>query len=166
MHTDAWHLWHARRVLIAAAMLACAAAHGGAGRGADRPFDASADPRAQIDALVADPAGGKRILLVFGGNWCGDSRSLARRMRTPDLAALLEREFRVLYVDVGRFNRNLDVAERYGNPVDKGIPSVVLLAPDGSLLYTDHGSFSSAGRMSDPAITGFFERLAADHPAP
>jgi hypothetical protein len=34
------------------------------------------------------------------------------------------------------------------------------------LLYTDHGSLSSAGRMSDPDLIAFFERLAAEHPAP
>jgi thioredoxin 1 len=164
MHTDPCFLLLSRRALLALALIGCAAfAHA---RDEDRPYDAKADAQAQIDALVADRSSGKRILLTFGGNWCADSRSLEKRFHTPELAALLEREFRVLHVDVGMFHRNIDVAERYGNPIDKGIPSVVLLAPDGSVLYTDHGSLSSAGRMSNPAIETFFERLAADHPAP
>ena len=131
-----------------------------------RPYDREADPRAQIAALLEDRSSGKRILLTFGANWCSDSRSLARRYRTPELAAVLEREFRTLHVDVGRSQRNRDIVEQYGNPTDMGIPSVVLLAPDGTLLYTDHGSLSSAGRMSDPELIAFFERLAAGYPVP
>ena len=82
------------------------------------------------------------------------------------LLARFKREFRTLHVDVGRSRRNRDIVEKYGNPIDMGIPSVVLLAPDGTLLYTDHGSLSSAGRMSDPELIAFFERLAAGYPVP
>lgn len=154
-----------RRALLAAVMLCCAALARAGIDDPDRPYAARADARAGIESLLADRASGKRILLVFGGNWCSDSRSLARRFQVPALAGLLAREFRVLHVDVGMFHRNLDIAEQYGNPIDKGIPSVALLAPDGSLLHADHGSLASAARMSDPDILAFFERLAADHPA-
>lgn len=167
MHPDTRKLCLRSRVLLPSLLWCLLCACAGAGAREDfRPYDSKADVAAQIEALVADRAAGKRILLTFGGNWCADSRSLEKRYRTPELAALLEREFRVLHVDVGTFHRNLDIAERYGNPIDKGIPSVVLLAPDGTLLYTDHGSLSSAGRMSDPELIAFFERLAAEHPAP
>jgi len=168
MHTATPRLAACGRALLLLSLLACAPGVR-AGGGADkdfRPYDSKADVAAQIEALVADRAAGTRILLTFGGNWCADSRSLERRYRTPALAALLAREFRVLHVDVGHFQRNRDIVERYGNPVDKGIPSVVLLAPDGSVLYTDHGSLSSVGRMSDPDVVAFFERLAARYPAP
>ena len=166
MHADTARLFACSRVLLMSSLL-CGALYARAGaENGLRPYDSKADAQAQIEALVADRSSGKRILLTFGGNWCPDSRSLERRYRTPELAAVLEREFRVLHVDVGRFRRNLDIARRYGNPIDKGIPSVVLLAPDGSVLYTDHGSLSSAGRMSDPDLIAFFERLAAAYPAP
>ena len=168
MHPDTRSLLVCSRVLLLVSLVGCAlSARAGTGAKDDfRPYDRKADAAAQIEALMADGAAGKRILLTFGSNWCSDSRSLERRYRTPELGALLGREFRVLHVDVGRFRRNLDVVERYGNPIDKGIPSVVLLAPDGQVLYTDHGSLSSAGRMSDPDLVAFFERLAAEHAAP
>ena len=168
MHPDTKGLFACGRVALLVALLCCAL-FARAGSGADddfRPYDREADAKSQIAALLADRSSGKRILLTFGGNWCSDSRSLERRYRTPELAALLEREFRALHVDVGRSRRNRDIVEKYGNPIDKGIPSVVLIAPDGTLLYTDHGSLSSAGRMSDPDLIAFFERLAAEYPAP
>ena len=169
MHPATSKLFLRSRVLLLSVLCCVLCACAGAGSGAHddlRPYDSKADAAAQIEALVADPGAGTRILLTFGGNWCADSRSLEKRYRTPELAALLKREFRMLHVDVGTFNRNLDIVERYGNPIDKGIPSVVLLAPDGSVLYTDHGSLSSAQYMGDPELIAFFERLAADHPAP
>jgi thioredoxin 1 len=168
MHPDTRNLLGCSRFVLLVSLLCCALfARAGSGAGDDfRPYDRNADARAQIEALFSDRASGKRILLTFGANWCPDSRSLERRYRTPELAALLEREFRVLHVDVGMRHRNLDIVEKYGNPIDKGIPSVVLLAPDGKVLYTDHGSLSSAGHMSDPDVIAFFERLAAAYPAP
>jgi hypothetical protein len=168
MHTDTRNLLACSRVVLLVSLFCCAL-FARAGSGAEdnfRPYDRGADAKAQIEALLADRSSGKRILLTFGGNWCPDSRSLERRYRTPELAAVLEREFRALHVDVGMSHRNLDIVRKYGNPIDKGIPSVVLLAPDGTLLYTDHGSLSSAGRMSDPDVIAFFERLAAEYPAP
>ena len=83
-----------------------------------------------------------------------------------------EREFLVLYIDVGMFHHNLDIIARYGNPIDEGIPSVVLLDPAGNTLFVSHGGLSSADSMSDAAIMVFFDQRtdffrrhvgAADH---
>ena len=127
-----------------------------------RPYDETADASAAIAAALADNPAGKRILLTFGGNWCSDSRALESRYQDPALAALLEREFQVVHIDVGMSHRNLDIAARYDNPIDKGIPSVVLLDPAGRTLFVNHGRLSSADRMSNAAIMDFFTRLAAD----
>jgi protein disulfide-isomerase len=127
-----------------------------------RPYDEKADANAAIAALVADSSADKRILLVFGANWCQDSRRLEAHFRSAELAPLLAREFRVLHVDVGTFHRNLDITARYGDPIDKGIPSIVLLEPDGRILFATHGQLSSASKMKRAQVVSFFERLAAD----
>lgn len=129
-----------------------------------RPYDDKADANAAISAALADNPARKPVLLTFGANWCKDSRALARQYQQPELAALLAREFRVVHIDVGMSHRNLDIVERYGNPIDKGIPSVVLLDADGNTRYVDHGSLSSAERMSPASVQKFFERLAAGEP--
>lgn len=126
-----------------------------------RPYDDKADAGAAISTALADNPERKPVLLTFGANWCKDSRALEREYQRPDLAALLAREFRVVHIDVGMSHRNLDLVERYGNPIDKGIPSVVLLDADGNTRYVDHGSLSSAERMSPASVQRFFERLAA-----
>ena len=134
-----------------------------AGTGAkDRPYDAHADAHGAIAAALADNPQHKRILLTFGANWCGDSRALERHYQSDGLAALLAREFRVVHVDIGMHHRNQDLVAEYGDPTDKGIPSVVVLDPDGKPVYVDHGSLSSVGTMSAPAVQQFFERLARE----
>ncbi|MEZ5894918.1 MAG: thioredoxin family protein [Parvularculaceae bacterium] len=100
-----------------------------------RPFDAGADAMADVDAaLIAAQASGKRPLLVLGGNWCHDSRGLAAKFSDPDLAAIIEAHFLLVYVDIGRRDRNLEVAQRFG--VDKivGTPTIMVLSPQGALL--------------------------------
>jgi thioredoxin 1 len=148
-------------LLMALGLSACA----GAAATADnnpRPYDEKADARAAIAAALADNPAGKRILLTFGANWCSDSRSLEAQFRSPALAPLLEREFKVVHIDVGVMHRNLDLVEEYGNPIDKGIPSVVLLDADGKSLFVNHGALSNAALMKPSAVQRYFERLASD----
>jgi len=149
-------LWSIAMLAGLAVTTACA------GPAADRPYDAHADARAAIAATLADNPERKPVLLTFGANWCSDSRSLERHYQSPELAALLAREFLTVRVDIGMHHRNQDLVAEYGNPTDKGIPSVVLLDADGKPLYVDHGSLSSAETMSAPAVHAFFERLARD----
>jgi thioredoxin 1 len=59
---------------------------------------------------------------------------------------------------VGNFNRNLDVARAYGDPIKKGIPAAVVLSPDAQVLYaTRAGELADARRMSESGIHDFFK---------
>jgi thiol-disulfide isomerase/thioredoxin len=149
-------LWSLALLAGVAVTTACA------GTAHDRPYDAKADARGAIAGALADNPGRKRVLLTFGANWCGDSRALERHYQRPELAALLAREFKVVHIDIGMNHRNQDLVAEYGNPTDKGIPSVVLLDADGKTLFVNHGTLSSAESMSVPAVDQYFERLARD----
>lgn len=151
-----------RRLLLAAGVLLLCACAQTPKHNEFRPYDENADASAAIAALLANNPAHKRILLTFGANWCADSRALESRFQSPALAELLEREFLVLHIDVGQFRHNLNITARYDNPIDQGIPSVVLLDPAGNPLFMNHGGLSSADRMSDAAIMDFFTHLAAD----
>jgi len=131
-----------------------------------RPYDEKADARAAVAAAIADNPGRKRILLTFGANWCSDSRALEAHYRSAGLSPLLTREFKVVHIDVGVrdvLDRNTDLVQQYGNPTDKGIPSVVLLDADGKMLFVNHGALSNAGLMKASAVQRYFERLARDN---
>jgi protein disulfide-isomerase len=138
---------------------------------ADRPYDEAADAKADIHAALRDAAASKQpVLLIFGANWCEDCRALDHALKTGKNAALISHEFRVVKVDVGNFDHNLDVTAAYGNPTKKGIPAAVIVSPDNQVLFaTRAGELADARRMSDDGVYEFFSKAAGTagaRPAP
>jgi len=123
-------------------------------------FDERADAHHQIAAAIGEASKtGKNIILDFGANWCGDCHALEAQMQKPELAALIARSYVVVNVDVGRFDKNLDLAQKYRIPLKKGIPALAVLDPRGNLLYAqDQGQFEDARHMSADAIKAFFDQ--------
>ncbi len=128
------------------------------------PYDESANAKAQIEqALTSAKAHQGKVLLIFGANWCEDCRVLDQALKADRSANLIAGEFTVVKIDVGRFNRNLDVAAAYGDPIKKGIPSAVILSADNQVLYaTRAGELANARRMSESNIYDFFAKVAAN----
>ena len=128
----------------------------------DKPYDEAADARAQIrQAVTQSKADHRPVLVVFGANWCPDCRALDIAMKGGRNAELIGKEFRVVKVDVGRFDRNVDVASQYGVPLKKGIPAVAILSPDDRVLYaTKAGELADARRMSEDGLYRFFRKAA------
>ncbi len=126
------------------------------------PYDESANAKAAVrHALVAAKSSHKPVLIVFGANWCEDCRALDRALRSGKGAALLAGSFNVVKVDVGNFDRNLDVVAAYGNPIKKGIPAAVVVSVDNKVLYaTKAGELANARRMSATGIYDFFRKVS------
>src|SRR6266853_1638354 len=100
------------------------------------PYDESADAKAAVQqALAAAKESRIPVFVIFGANWCEDCRALDRAIKSGKIAELLAREFKVVKVDIGNFDRNLDLVAAYGNPIKKGIPAAVVLSPDNEVLY-------------------------------
>lgn len=129
----------------------------------DLPYPASADARADVQqALDRAKANHLPVLVFFGANWCEDCRSLARSLAQPANAALMASSFNVVKVNVGNFDRNLDIDRQYGDPIGNGIPAAVLLSPSGKTLYsTRAGELSNARRMSASGVHDFFVQARA-----
>jgi protein disulfide-isomerase len=147
--------------LLVSLALAIGATMAGA---ADRPYDPSADARAQIHTALAEAAAKQQpVLLIFGANWCPDCRALDKSLHAGRNAELMAREFKVVKVDVGNFDHNLDVVAEYGNPIKKGIPAAVIVSPDNKVLYaTRAGELADARRMSDDGVYEFFRKAVAE----
>ena len=132
-----------------------------AGHAADGAYNEAADARLEISRALAQAAKeGVPVLVVFGANWCGDCKLLDMAFKQGTSAPFIAREFKVVKVDVGRFNRNVDIAESYGVPLKKGIPAVAILSPANKVLYvTKAGELADAGSMGDRGILEFFRRV-------
>lgn len=114
------------------------------------PYDENADALENISmALKNAKLENKYVLLQMGGNWCPDCRTLGEYFSRPDIKQWLDDRLIMVSVDVGEWNRNLDIVEEYGNPISEGIPALVLLnSNDEVMLATLAGELASARSMS------------------
>ena len=109
-------------------------------------------------ALQEAGKSGKRVLVDFGGNWCGDCKVLDVNLRKPENAALLEKHYVLVHVNVGEkgIDDNLDLGERYGIPLKKGVPALAALDADGKLVYSQkNGAFESMRKMDPKSVNEF-----------
>ena len=126
-------------------------------------YDEGVDAKAAIKATLAEAEKAKLpVLVVFGANWCGDCRMLDNTFKHGPSAPLIAKSFKVVKVDVGRFDRNVDIAQAYGVPLKQGIPAVAVLSPSGQVVYTTRsGELADARSMGDQGIHDFFTKVAA-----
>lgn len=150
-----------RRLWLAATLATALAAP--VAQGATGPYDESADAHKDVQAAFDAAAKAQRpVLVIFGANWCGDCRALDTALKAPANAELIKKEFVVVKVDVGNFDRHLDIAERYGNAIKKGIPAAAVVSPQQQLLYTTKGGeLANARKMSDTGVYDFFRGIVA-----
>jgi protein disulfide-isomerase len=128
---------------------------------ADRPYNETADAKLDIKQALAAPTN-TPVIVVFGANWCGDCLALEAAMKHGACATLLARDFKIVKVDVGHFDKNADVAKSYGVPLEKGIPAVAIISPGNAVLYvTREGELANARKMGDDGIYQFFKRVTA-----
>jgi thiol:disulfide interchange protein len=116
-------------------------------------------------ALKAAAATHRRVLLDFGGNWCGDCQVLDLYMHDSKNQPLVEANFVVVHINIGRFDANLDIAEKYAVPLKKGVPALAVLSDHGALLYSQKdGEFESMRTMESSALTQFLVQWKPSHP--
>ena len=129
--------------------------------GAPLPYDETADAKAAVrQALAAARESRTPVFVIFDANWCEDCRALDRAIQSGKSSELLAREFKVVKVDIGNFDRNLDLVATYGNPIKKGIPAAVVLSPNNEVLYaTRAGELADARRMSESGIYDFLKKV-------
>jgi protein disulfide-isomerase len=130
------------------------------------PYNEKANAQADVkQALAQAQTDHKNVLLVFGANWCKDCRELDKAMHGSS-RPLIDGKFEVVKIDVGNFDKNLDLAGRYGDPIKKGIPAVVELNADNQVLYASKGGeLADARRMGDQGIYDFLAAKLSAGPA-
>ena len=125
---------------------------------------------ADIDAALKEAAATKRRVLVdFGGNWCGDCIVLDKLFHAPENAELLKKHYVLVHVNVGDkgITDNFPVAERYGIPLKKGVPALAVLEADGKVVYAQkQGEFESMRKMDPSSVGDFLRKWAASPRSP
>lgn len=116
------------------------------------PYDEKADADAAVKAAMARAkANGKLLMIDLGGNWCPDCRILAGTMALPQVRAFIHKHYELVMVDVGRFDRNLQIPGRYGIARPEGVPALLIVDPKtNSLLNPGKTSALSNARAMTP----------------
>jgi thiol:disulfide interchange protein len=122
-------------------------------------YSETANPAAEIAAGLAQAKREhKRVILDFGGDWCGDCQVLDLYFHQPPNDDLLQKNFVLVHVWIGHMDTNLDVAARYGVPISKGVPALAVLDADGKVLYAQAtGQFNDMRHMQPTSVTEFLE---------
>jgi len=123
-------------------------------------YNPQADASREIkEALEHAAREHKNVILVFGGNWCYDCHVLDLAFHHPEIEPKLKAHYVVVHVDIGEYNKNLDLAERYQVPLKKGVPALAVLAPDGKLLYSQQaGEFEAARSLAPEDVIAFLKK--------
>ena len=126
-------------------------------------YSETADPKADIAAGLAKAKHeSKRVILDFGGDWCGDCQVLDIYFHQPPNAQLLEKNFVLVHVWIGHFDKNVDLAAKYGVPIKKGVPALAVLGAKGNVIYSQGtGQFSDMRHMESKSVTEFLEKWKA-----
>jgi thiol:disulfide interchange protein len=143
------------KLFVLAALLSLAA-----GTANSAVHDTYPDPsQARADlatALKTGAATHRRILLDFGGNWCGDCQVLDLYFHDARNKPILDANFVLVHINIGYMDSNLDIAEKYGVPIKRGVPALAVLSERGVLVYSQkNGEFEAMRTMESSAVTEF-----------
>ncbi len=126
------------------------------------PYDEAANANAVVAAAKAKARREHKLLLIdLGGNWCADCRILAGTMDLPEVKAFVDRHYELVTVDVGHFDKNLQIPAHYGITHRlEGVPSLLIVDPrTDALLDKDHVSaLEDARSMTPQALADWLAR--------
>src|SRR5438128_9998325 len=70
-------------------------------------YPENVDAKAEIaEALATAAKTHRRVILVFGGNWCYDCHALDAAFRSAEIAPLVNKNFVVVHINIGEYDKN------------------------------------------------------------
>jgi hypothetical protein len=123
-------------------------------------YPANADaPKEVAAALQRAVQEHKRVLLVFGANWCYDCHVLDHALHDGEAGKIVSENFLLVHVDIGEGEKNPELVKEYKIPLDKGVPAVAVLDASGKMLYSSgEGEFEAARRMLKKDLVSFLNK--------
>ncbi|HEV2467579.1 MAG TPA: thioredoxin family protein [Candidatus Sulfotelmatobacter sp.] len=124
-------------------------------------YPANADAHAEIKGAEEKAAKEhKRLLLVFGANWCFDCHVLDLAFHGPELAPIIATGYEVVHVDIGPDGKkNGDVAKQFDVSLDKGVPTLAVIESDGRVVVSEkNGEFEDARQLTPEYLAEFLNK--------
>jgi len=129
-------------------------------------YPANADAKKEIEkALTTAAAQNRRVILIFGGNWCYDCHVLDQALHEGEADKIVKESFLLVHVDIGEGDKNLDLIKKYETTLGFGVPSVVIIDDEGRVIYSStKGEFEAARRIMKKDLAAFLKKWkGSDH---
>ncbi len=125
-------------------------------------YDTEANADKDIAAALANARrDNQRVLIMYGGDWCSWCHKLHNLFTTnKDIAKVLLYEYQMVMVDLGRFDKHMHIAKRYGaNLKENGVPFLTILSADGEVLANQEtGSLEKGGEHDPEKVHAFLTK--------
>ena len=103
----------------------------------------------------------KQPILIFGGNWCPDCRILDGTLQLPTIKKFMEEKYQIMHIDVGRYDKNMDLISYFGIPKDKGVPRVMVFDKNKVILNKESTKeWTTARDRGKQEVFDYFQDLA------
>ena len=103
----------------------------------------------------------KQPLVIFGANWCPDAQCLEEVMGILSVAKFLAQHYKIIRIDVGDYDQNMELYKVFDMPSEEGIPRVIILDLKGRVANFDSNDRWRAARETAPQeIFNYFQESA------
>ena len=129
------------------------------------PYDEKVVDSLQLDEFIdLSISRGKQPVVIFGGNWCPDCRILEGTLAMPTIKKFLQQHYQVMHIDIGRYDRNMELMDHLNIESKKGVPRVVILDLEKNIMNSSTSSeWTTARDRKQQEIYNYFQKFLSNN---
>ena len=129
------------------------------------PYDEKVIDSLQLDKFIdMSISKGKQPVVIFGGNWCPDCRILDGTLAMPTIKKFLQQHYQVMHIDIGRYDRNMELMNHLNIETKKGVPRVVILDLEKNIVNSSTSSeWTTARDRKQQEIYNYFQKFLSNN---
>ena len=129
------------------------------------PYDEKVVDSLQLDEFIdLSISKGKQPVVIFGGNWCPDCRILEGTLAMPTIKKFLQQHYQVMHIDIGRYDRNMELMDHLNIESKKGVPRVVILDLEKNIMNSSTSSeWTTARDRKQQEIYNYFQKFVSNN---
>ena len=125
------------------------------------PYDGNEISIEEVNKFLSlSIAENKQPIIIFGANWCPDCRIFSGTIDIPKINEFIETYFNILYIDVKRYEINMNLIEYFDIPSEEGIPRVLVFDFNKNVINKSSTTeWRTARDRSSQDIFNFFQEM-------
>ena len=129
------------------------------------PYDEKIIDSSELDKFINQSINNdKQPVVIFGGNWCPDCRILAGTLAMPTIKKFLQQYYRIIHIDIGRYDKNMELMNHLNIEPKKGVPRVVILDFKKNIVNSSTSSeWTTARDRKEQEIYDYFQKFVSDN---